>query len=275
MILKFVIMGVILIVGGVLFYPELTKLIPRDNSTFNAVAQNMGDLKDTTIKRVNYEVDKSTDTVGNKIDQIAPNVENMNPIKKIEEKIRPPPKQEVYYGQVYEKDEENNCKISVPKMAQTVNDVKELTHTITLSDCQYDKNQTVQLTVTNPTTNTQTSTNPTTNTQTIQVGQIPQTQIFKTLQLKTTRNADNIITIHYEDTSGKTLKVTVTLRNSEKQLFSGEFFTSQFDTSVNDVSTSPHIIEMIVEHAEYGTVTASVFNPQGNDNATIYGVFTK
>jgi hypothetical protein len=32
---------------------------------------------------------------------------------------------------------------------------------------------------------------------------------------------------------------------------------------------------MVVEHADYGTVTSSVFNPQGNDEATIYGVFTK
>jgi hypothetical protein len=90
-----------------------------------------------------------------------------------------------------------------------------------------------------------------------------------------TRTGDNSISIHYEDTSGKTIKVTVTLRNSEKQLFSGEFLTSKFDTSVNDVSDSPHIIEMIVEHSEYGTVSSSVFDPQGNDEATIYGVFTK
>ncbi|MEM2786341.1 MAG: hypothetical protein QW652_06730, partial [Candidatus Nitrosotenuis sp.] len=66
-----------------------------------------------------------------------------------------------------------------------------------------------------------------------------------------------------------------TLRNSEKQLFSGEFFASKFDTSVNDISSSPYMVEMIVEHAEYGTVTSSVFNPQGNNDTTIYGVFTK
>ena len=118
------------------------------------------------------------------------------------------------------------------------------------------------------------TTDPVTNEQTVSVDTIPQAQIFETLQLTTTRNNDNTVSIHYEDTSGKTLKVTVTLRNSEKQLFSGEFSASKFDTSVDDISTSPHIIEMIVEHADYGTVSSSVFNPQGNDETTIYGVFT-
>jgi hypothetical protein len=257
---------VILIAGGVLLYPELTKVVSKDNLTFNAVAQNVDDLKDTAIKRVNYEMDKTIDKVGNKVDDITPNPDEINPIKKIQEKITTPQTKEIYYGQVYEKDDKNNCQISVPKMAQTVNDVTELTHTITLPNCNYEKHQSLQIT---------TTTNPTTNEQTISVGSIPQTQLFETLQLKMTRTGDNSISIHYEDTSGKTIKVTVTLRNSEKQLFSGEFLTSKFDTSVNDVSDSPHIIEMIVEHSEYGTVSSSVFDPQGNDEATIYGVFTK
>jgi hypothetical protein len=58
-------------------------------------------------------------------------------------------------------------------------------------------------------------------------------------------------------------------------LFSGEFFASKFDTSVNDVSESPHIVEMVVEHGDYGTVSSSVFNPQESGELTIYGVFTK
>ena len=65
------------------------------------------------------------------------------------------------------------------------------------------------------------------------------------------------------------------MRNSEKQLFSGEFFASKFDASVGDLTNSPHITEMVVEHADYGTVTSSVYSPQGNEENTIYGVFTK
>lgn len=266
MILKLAIIGIILVVGGILLYPEFIKIIPTDNPMFNAVAQNVGDLKDTTLKRVNYEMDKTIDKVGDKIDDVTPNPDQINPIKKIQEKIAGPQIQQTYYGQIYEKDNEDNCKISVPKMAQTVNGATELTHIVTLPNCNYEKRQSVQVTAT---------TNPTTNEQTVSVAPTPQTQIFETLQLKTMRTDDNSISIHYEDTSGKTIKVTVILRNSEKQLFSGEFFASKFDTSVDDVSDSPHIIEMVVEHAEYGTVSSSVYNPQGNDDATIYGVFTK
>ncbi len=265
MILKLAIIGVILTVGGVLLYPEIVKLT-SDHPEIEAVAHDIGGLKDTTVKRVSYEFDKTVDTVGDKINKITPSADQLNPIDDIKGKIAVPQTKEVYYGQVYEKNADNSCKISVPKMVMTVNGIKEVTHTITLPECEYEKHKPVQVTVT---------TDPVTNTQTISVEPTPQSQIFETLQLTTTRNEDNTISIHYVDTSGKTQKVTVTLRNSERQLFSGEFFASKFDTSVNDVSASPHIIEMVVEHADHGIVSSSVFNPQGNDETTIYGVFTK
>ncbi|MGI0003661.1 MAG: hypothetical protein ACREAX_00035 [Candidatus Nitrosotenuis sp.] len=264
MILKLVIVGVILGVGGFLLYPQIVKI--SDYPQIEAVAEDIGGLKDTTIKRANYEFDKTIDTVGNKIDKITPNADQLNPIDDIQGKIAIPQTREAYHGQVYEKNEDGSCKVSVPKMVKTINGIKEVTHTITLPECEYEKHKPVQVTVT---------TDPTTNAQVVTVNPVPQSQIFETLQLTTTRNDDNTVSIHYEDTSGKTQKVTVTLRNSEKELFSGEFFASRFDTSVNDVSASPHIIEMIVEHADYGTVASSVFNPQGSDEATIYGVFTK
>jgi hypothetical protein len=266
LILKIAIISAIIIAGGVILYPQLTNL-SSEHPKIEAVAEDIGDLKDTTVKRVSHEIDNTINKVEDKIDQITPNPEKLNPLDKIQEKIAGPPTQEIFYGQVYEKDQSTKtCKISVPKMAKTINGVKELTHTITMPNCEYEKHNSVQITQT---------TDPVTNQQTISVEPIQQTQVFETLKLVTTKNQDNTVSISYEDTSGKTLKVTVTLKNSEKQLFSGEFFASKFDTSVNDVSSSPHIVEMVVEHAEYGTVTSSVFNPQGNDGTTIYGVFTK
>lgn len=267
LIRKIAITGIILLVGGVLLYPQLDKLGIMDNPTINALAQDLGVLKDTTVKRVSYEVDKTTDVVGDKISDAVPDIDQINPIPQIEDKLAIPPVQQTYYGQVYEKDEsEKTCKVSVPKMAKTVNGEKELTHTITIQDCKYEKNKPVQVT---------TTTDPSTGEQTVSVDPIPQTKIFETLQLTITKNADNTVSIHYSDSSGKTLKVTVTLSNSEKQLFTGEFFASEFDTSVNDVSETSHIIEMIVEHADYGTVNSSVFNPQETNETTIYGVFTQ
>lgn len=275
LIRKLAIIGIILVVGGVLLYPQLGKL---GNPTIDAITQNLGGLKDATAKRASYEIDKAQDTVGDKLDQtkdvvgkqidnVVPDVNQINPIPKLEDQLAIPPVQKTFHGQVYEKnDSDKTCKVSVPKMAKTVNGVKELTHTIILQDCKYQKNDPVQVT---------TTTDPLSNTETTSVDPIPQSKIFETLQLTTTKNSDNTVSIHYADSSGKTLKVTVTLRNADKQLFSGEFFASSFDTSVNDISTTPHIIEMTVEHADYGTVSSSVYNPQGNDQSTIYGVFTQ
>lgn len=267
MIRKLAIIGAILVVGGVLLYPQLDKLGIKDNPTVNAVAQDLDGLKDTTVKRVSYEIDKTSDVVGDKIENVVPSVDKLNPIPTIEDKIAIPPTTVSYGGQIYEKDEsQKTCKVSVPKMAKTVNGVKELTHTILVDDCPYEKNTPVQVTV---------KTDPASGEQTVTVAPTPQNTIFETLKLITTKNADNTVSIHYEDSSGKTNKVTVTLRNSEKQLFTGEFFASKFDTSVDDVTYAPHIIEMIVDHAEYGTVTSSVYNPQGNNENTIYGVFSQ
>lgn len=264
---KLLAVGVILAAVGVLAYSQQDKLGFNVNPTINAVAEDLGGLKDTTVKRVSYEIDKTTDTVGDKIGDVVPSAEQLNPIPQIKDQIAIPPIKETYYGQVYEKNEsEKTCKVSVPKMAKTINDVKELTHTITIQECIYEKQKPVQVSI---------STDPITGAQTVSVEPTPSHKIFETLQLTTTKNADNTVSIHYEDSSGKTLKVTVTLHNSEKQLFTGEFFASKFDTSVNDISASPHIIEMIVEHADYGTVNSSVYNPQGNDQSTIYGVFSQ
>ena len=34
-----------------------------------------------------------------------------------------------------------------------------------------------------------------------------------------------------------------------------------FETTVNDATSIPYFIDMIVEHEEHGTITSSVFNP--------------
>lgn len=265
MLLKLAIMGAILVIGGLSVYPYLAKLPSSANVAFNAVADNVGDFKDNTIHTVSGTLDKTVSAVENKIDAVTPSADDLNPIKQIQDKIISPNEQ-VYYGQVYEKDEEQQkCKISVPGMAKTINGKKELTHTIDLENCKFQKQQQVQVKET---------TNPV-DAETVSVEPVPHSKVFETLQLKTIRHDDNTVSIQYEDTSGKTTKVTVTLRNSDKQLFSGEFFSSKFDTNVNDVSTSPHIIEMVVEHPDYGTVSSSVYNPEGDQDTTIYGVFTQ
>lgn len=100
-----------------------------------------------------------------------------------------------------------------------------------------------------------------------------QSKLLKTLQLTTTQQDNGDVKVKYSDNSGNTISVKFTLKNSERELFSGTFYASNFETMINDVSNTDHIIEMVVEHKEFGTITSSVFQPAGNMNTMINGVF--
>lgn len=87
MIGKLLLLGIILSVAGVLVYSQQDKLGINVNPTINAVAEDIGGLKDTTIKRVSYELEKTSDVVGDKIGNVVPNVDQLNPIPKIEDQV--------------------------------------------------------------------------------------------------------------------------------------------------------------------------------------------
>jgi len=95
---------------------------------------------------------------------------------------------------------------------------------------------------------------------------------YETLSLTTNQQSNDNILLHYEDTSGKTISVTVTMSGPEKEIFSGVFYSSMFETTIND-ATDTYYIDMIVEHEEYGTISSSVFNPGDSTNSTINGIF--
>ena len=100
-------------------------------------------------------------------------------------------------------------------------------------------------------------------------------QTFETLSLKSTQQSNDNIMLHYEDTSGKTISVTVTLRTTDKELFTGIFYSSMFETIVQDVTQTSYFIDMVIEHEEYGTISSSVFNPVDSSDTIINGVFSK
>lgn len=100
-------------------------------------------------------------------------------------------------------------------------------------------------------------------------------QTFETLSLKSTQQSNDNIMLRYEDTSGKTISVTVTLRTTEKELFTGIFYSSMFETFVQDVTQTSYFIDMVIEHEEYGTISSSVFNPVDSTDTIINGVFSK
>ena len=98
---------------------------------------------------------------------------------------------------------------------------------------------------------------------------------FDTLSLITKKQSDNRVSMQYDDTSGKTSSVTVQIRNEEQVLFTGQYFSPSFETTITDFSATSHFIDLVVEHTVYGQVTATAFIPVGNNDSVIYGVFSK
>ena len=99
--------------------------------------------------------------------------------------------------------------------------------------------------------------------------------IHETLYLSTIQQSNDDILLQYSDSSGKTTSVNVIIRTDQKEIFSGIFFTSIFETNLNDISGQPYYVDMIVEHEDYGTVTSSVFNPGDSTDSKISGIFSQ
>ena len=98
--------------------------------------------------------------------------------------------------------------------------------------------------------------------------------VYETLSLSTKQLSDENIILHYSDSSGKTSSVNVVLRTEQEEIFSGTFFSSNFETTVNDAAGIPYFIDLVVEHDEYGIVTSSVFNPGDSVDSKISGIFS-
>lgn len=98
---------------------------------------------------------------------------------------------------------------------------------------------------------------------------------FDTLSLITKKQSDNRVSMKYDDTSGKTISVTVQIRNEEQVLLTGQFFSSNFETIIMDASATPHFIDLVVDHAVYGQVVSTAFIPAGSTDTVIFGVFSK
>ena len=97
----------------------------------------------------------------------------------------------------------------------------------------------------------------------------------ETLSLSTKQQSDENILLQYIDTSGKTKSVNVVIRTADKEIFSGVFYTSMFETNVNDSTGIPYYVDMIVEHEDYGIVTSSVYNPGDSSDTKINGIFSQ
>jgi len=191
--------------------------------------------------------------------------------------------QQNYTGQVFEKTGDT-CEISVPAMAQAVNGQTELTHIIQLGQCSPNVGDPVQVTTLTAKPDAPTV-NPSSGLRISPYSKGSSSSLPSSTSLPTLPNYYNVIQLtavnqgnnvmlNFDDSSGQTRSVTVTMRNSDKVLFTGTFYSSKFATEVKDVPNTPHIIEMTIDNALYGTLHASAYAPSNMQNSTITGILS-
>jgi hypothetical protein len=277
---KLIIIGII-VVTLVILIPNSSKLfqnIPSldtvkekiDNATSSKYAVNASKSAiNMGVKLINDNSGSSITTNSNSIDNTPATVYQL-PSKYVT--------QQNYTGQVFEKTG-NTCQISVPAMAQNVNGQTEITHIIQLGQCSLDVGDPVQVTTLSAKPDAP-AVNPSTGLQITPYSKDGGTFLptlppyYSVVQLTTTNQGNNAM-LNYEDSSGQTKSVTVTMRNSDTVLFTGTFYSSKFTTQVTDVPNTPHIIEMTIDNAVYGILHASAYAPSNAQNSTITGVLSQ
>ena len=247
MFIKLAIIGVILLVAVIVFPNEIYQLFPETSSN---VKNDLEKTKDDAIQKTGATIGEGGKLVNNQVKDLA----------------------------------ESSTESIFDSISESISDFSESTlQTIgfagILGNDQTNNNESMgqrssSSTGTKPATKpaTEPATEPSFSTITIEDKTI---QTFETLSLTYSQQSNDNVMLHYEDTSGKTVSVTVTLRTTEKELFTGIFYTSMFETYVQDITKTSYFIDMIIQHEEYGTISSSVFNPVDSPDVVINGVFSK
>jgi len=245
--IKLVIIGAVLLGGGIIFANEINQLYPEfSTDIFDSAKKDLNQMKDTTIQTTEETIGAGAEAVSGGV-KIIPEQLSKG-VKDLGESAQ----QVISFGGILGDSQKPNSESS--ERHTTISSER---HTTISSSGE-----------TNPTSvGTPSPITIVTKTQT--------TQTFETLSLKTSQQSDDSVMLQYEDTSGKTISVTVILRTTEKDLFTGTFYSSMFETSVNDATKTSYFIDMIIEHEDYGTIVSSVFNPVDTPNTIINGVFSQ
>jgi gas vesicle protein len=246
MFIKLGIIAGILILGGMIFSNEIDTLFPSTSTNVvNSLKEDLSNFgtkaTDSVEKRIDESIDKIVDKTG---DAITNEISETG--DKISDKISDV--KESSKQTINEKFSDFNPIKSIQNIFTDNPNVEELTDSSTI--------------ITEDTT-----------IQSIVEDQLP--IIHETLSLSTTQASNDDILLQYSDSSGKTNNVNVIIRTDQKEIFSGIFFTSTFETNLNDISNQPYYVDMIVEHDDYGIVTSSVFNPGDSTNSKINGIFSQ
>ena len=249
--LKLALLFSVLLVGFILFAPVSFNPLKDKTAVIYKVGQNIDGFKDG--------IDNTIDNIGKKFDNAKDSSGELFSDKKIMgEQESETAEEYTYHGEVIADEQTPSQNENPQDEVPTQND-----STITQDDSGQQDSTTTDTATKEP--------------EFVNDGpsakEVLQSQLLKTLQLTTTQEDNGDVKVKYSDNSGNTISVKFTLKNSEKVLFSGTFFASNFETSITDISNTDHIIEMIVEHKEFGTITSSVYKPAGNLNSMINGVF--
>ena len=246
MFIKLGIIAGIIVLGGMIFSNEIDSFFPTTSAT----------ITDSLTNDISNIGTKATNAVENRIDES---------IDKIVDKTS-----DAITNEIHETGD---------KISNEVSDVKETSQNIIHEKVSnFNPVESIQNLFTGSSSNTQNSSNevstlnqPSSSSQVI-TDSSP--LVYETLSLSTKQLSDENIILQYSDSSGKTNSVNVILRSEQEEIFSGTFFSSNFETTVNDAAGIPYFIDMIVEHEEYGTVTSSVFNPGDSSDSNISGIFS-
>jgi hypothetical protein len=244
-----------LIGGGVVFANEINPFLPETSVNLLDSAKNdFGKIKDDTFQNAETRVQGTIVTVTNEV----------NEFQEKSSELLSKSAQEVA----------DSTQKGIKEVTDsTQKGIKEITKTT--QETIFGSNGNNQNTNSNEEHDDVDSTPSSNNGNTVTQTNNENTISFETLSLKTTQQSDDMVMLEYEDTSGKTISVSVTLRTTERELFSGIFYSSMFETLVSDASNTAYFIDMVIEHQEYGTISSSVYNPRDSSNTIINGVFSQ
>ena len=244
MFIKLGIIAGIVILGGMIFSNEIDNLFPTTSAT----------VLDSLKNDVSIFGSKASDSVEQRIDSSIDKI-----VDKTSESIS------------------NEISDAGDKLSNEISEAKESSQkTIKEEISNFNPIESIQNIFSGSSNSGSTSQSSTSQTQSNNISsQNTVSKIPETLSLSTKQQSDDNILLQYVDTSGKTKSVNVVIRTADKEIFSGTFFTSKFDTNVNDATGIPYYVDMIVEHEDYGTVTSSVYNPGDSSDTKINGIFSQ
>ncbi len=246
MFIKLGIIAGIIILGGMVFSNEIDTLFPSTSATVvNSLkddVSNFGSMASESVeKRIDESIDKIVDKTSNAITDEISDIGNdiSNEISDVRKSSQ---------QTITEKISNFNPIESIQNIFTDNPNVEELTDSF--KNSEQIENTVTQISIQD---------------------NLP--IIHETVSLSTKQQSNDDILLQYSDSSGKTTSVNVIIRTDQKEIFSGIFFTSMFETNVNYISGVPYYVYIIIEHEDYGTVTSSVYNPGDFSDTKINGIF--